>query len=71
MNEEYKRRFDLIAINEYSDKSKLVRKWIDNNFKEEYNNTEKKCLPEPLGSLVRSQINQLEKLNEINKNPKK
>lgn len=40
MNEEYKRRFDLIAINEYSDKSKLVRKWIDNNFKEEYNDAE-------------------------------
>ena len=36
LNEEYNRRFGLIAKNEYSDKSKLVRKWIDENFREDY-----------------------------------
>ena len=36
LDEDYNRRFSLIAKNEYSDKSKLVRKWIDEKFKEEY-----------------------------------
>lgn len=36
LNETYKKKFDLIVEHEYSDRSKLLRKWIDENFKEEY-----------------------------------
>ena len=36
LDEDYNRRFKLIAKKEYSDQSKLVRKWIDENFKPEY-----------------------------------
>ena len=34
----YLKKFDLIVEHEWSDRSKLIRKWIDQNFKEEYNN---------------------------------
>lgn len=37
LSEKHYQKFELIAKNEYSDKSKLLRKWIDQNFKEEYN----------------------------------
>lgn len=37
IDENYNKKFGLIAEKEYSDKSKLLRKWIDQNFKEEYN----------------------------------
>lgn len=36
LNDEYNKKFALIAKAEYSDKSKLVRKWIDQNYKEDY-----------------------------------
>ena len=36
LDEEYNKRFEKIAKAEYSDKSKLLRKWIDQNYKEEY-----------------------------------
>ncbi len=36
INEPYLKKFDLIADAEYTDRSKLVRKWIDQNFKDEY-----------------------------------
>jgi len=36
IDEEYKRKLELIAKAEYSDNSKLLRKWIDMNYKEEY-----------------------------------
>lgn len=36
INEGYVKKLDLIAENEFSDRSKLIRKWIDENFKEEY-----------------------------------
>ena len=42
LDDEYNRRFKLIAKNEYSDQSKLVRKWIDEKFKEEYENNDEK-----------------------------
>lgn len=42
LDEDYNRRFGLIAKNEYSDKSKLVRKWIDENFREDYENNDAK-----------------------------
>jgi len=32
----YIRKIEIIARNEYSDRSKLIRKWIDENFKKEY-----------------------------------
>jgi len=37
IEEEYNRKWEIIAKREYSDKSKLLRKWIDQSFKEEYN----------------------------------
>lgn len=33
-------KFNLIAKNEFSDRSKLLRKWIYQNYKEEYYNGE-------------------------------
>ncbi len=36
LNESDYMKFEQIAKAEYSDKSKLLRKWIDQNFKEEY-----------------------------------
>lgn len=33
---EYNEKWELIAKNKYSDKSKMLRKWIDDNWKEEY-----------------------------------
>ncbi len=36
LSEEHLEKFEIIVEKEYSDKSKLVRKWIDENFKEEY-----------------------------------
>lgn len=36
INNNYVKKLDLIAENEYSDRSKLIRKWIDENFKDEY-----------------------------------
>ena len=36
MKEGYVKKLDLIAKNEWSDRSKLIRKWIEENFKEEY-----------------------------------
>jgi len=36
LDNEYNRKLELIAKAEYSDKSKLLRKWIDENYKEEY-----------------------------------
>lgn len=36
LDEEYNQKLELIAKYQYTDKSKLVRKWIDENFKEEY-----------------------------------
>ena len=35
---EYNEKWDLIAKKTYSDKSKILRKWIDENWKEEYKN---------------------------------
>ena len=35
---EYNEKWELIAKKFYSDKSKMLRKWIDENFKEEYRN---------------------------------
>jgi len=32
LNDEYLKRLDIIAKREYSDRSKLLRKWIDENF---------------------------------------
>lgn len=42
LDEDYNRKLELIAKAEYSDKSKLVRKWIDQNFKEEYDDESEK-----------------------------
>lgn len=42
LDEENNRRFKLIAENEYSDKSKLLRKWINENFKQEYDTNDAK-----------------------------
>lgn len=39
LDDEYIRKIDLIANNEYSDRSKLVRKWIDENIKGERTRT--------------------------------
>jgi len=36
LNDEYKHRLNLIAKNEFTDNSKIIRKWIDENFKPEY-----------------------------------
>lgn len=36
LDEKYNQKFELIAKKEYTDKSKLLRKWIDQNYKEEY-----------------------------------
>ena len=36
INDVYLKKLDLIAEHEWSDRSKLLRKWIDENFKEEY-----------------------------------
>lgn len=36
LDEEYNERFEIIAKHFYSDKSKMLRKWIDENYKEEY-----------------------------------
>lgn len=36
INEVYLKKLDLIVDAEYTDRSKLFRKWIDQNFKEEY-----------------------------------
>lgn len=36
LDESYDSRFGKIAKAEYTDKSKLLRKWIDQNYKEEY-----------------------------------
>ena len=40
LGDDYNRKLELIAENEFSDKSKLIRKWIDENFKEEYKEVE-------------------------------
>lgn len=40
INEEYVKKLDIIAENEYSDRSKLIRKWIDENLKKEYEKKE-------------------------------
>lgn len=36
INEEYLKKYNIIAAKEFSDRSKLLRKWIDENFKPEY-----------------------------------
>lgn len=36
INEEYLKKFNIIVEKEFSDRSKLIRKWIDENFKPEY-----------------------------------
>lgn len=36
LSDKYIEKFKIIVKREYSDQSKLVRKWIDENFKEEY-----------------------------------
>ena len=36
INDEYLKKFDTIVKNEFSDRSKLLRKWIDENYKPEY-----------------------------------
>jgi len=36
LDEEYKRKIDLIAEKEYTDRSKLIRRWIDNHYIENY-----------------------------------
>ena len=36
LEEEYIERMDKIAKKQYTDRTKLLRKWIDVNFKEEY-----------------------------------
>ena len=36
LSEDYHDKFDKIAKNEHRKKSDLLRKWIDENFKEEY-----------------------------------
>ncbi len=36
INKAYLKKLDLIVEHEWSDRSKLFRKWIDENFKEEY-----------------------------------
>jgi len=38
LESEYNEKWELIAKKNYSDKSKMLRKWIDENFKEEYRN---------------------------------
>ena len=38
LEDEYNEKWELIAKKNYSDKSKMLRKWIDENFKEEYRN---------------------------------
>lgn len=40
LDNEYIRKYDKIAKKQYSDRSKLLRKWIDQNFKEEYDKNE-------------------------------
>ena len=35
INEKYLKKYDLLVKKEYSDRSKLLRKWIDENFKKE------------------------------------
>ena len=37
IEQEYVERMDKIAKKQYTDRTKLLRKWIDENFKEEYN----------------------------------
>ena len=34
LGKEYIEKLEIIANKEYSDKTKLIRKWIDENFKE-------------------------------------
>jgi predicted transcriptional regulator len=36
LSDEHREKLEIIAEKEYSDKSKLIRKWIDENFKDEY-----------------------------------
>ena len=36
LENKYIRKIEIIAKMEYTDRSKLIRKWIDANFKEEY-----------------------------------
>lgn len=38
LDDEYVSKMDIIAKKEYTDRSKLLRKWIDQNYKEEYRN---------------------------------
>ncbi len=38
LDAEYNEKWELIAKRNYSDKSKMLRKWIDENFREEYRN---------------------------------
>lgn len=40
LDEEYIKKFELIAKKTYSDRSKLVRKWIDQNFMEGWDKNE-------------------------------
>lgn len=42
LNDEYKERLDLIAKNEFTDRSKIIRKWINENFREEYETNDAK-----------------------------
>ena len=36
LEEEYLTKMNQIAKSEYTDRTKLLRKWIDQNYKEEY-----------------------------------
>lgn len=38
LNETYLEKMNKIAKKEYTDRSKLLRKWIDQNYKEVYDN---------------------------------
>ncbi len=40
IDDESLERFDKIVKNEFSDRSKLLRKWIMQNYKEEYDRNE-------------------------------
>lgn len=37
LDEEHLKKWDLIVEKEYTNRSNILRKWIDQNFKEEYN----------------------------------
>lgn len=40
LDEDLFKKYELIAKREYSDKSKLLRKWISQNYKDEYSQEE-------------------------------